>query len=518
MDKKAPTTEENLETVVGEVLSNEEVAEKKKSLVRRDKNNYAFGSFITKSNDLIQKTKYSLPRNEQKILFMLLSKIDQRHDTDASKYYTISFSEFSQLTGVNALDSSYMKYLQDTVNSLASRFFWVPSSDGNGYDQMSWILPTTEVNIKDKTIKMQFHPKIWKDIAQLTSNYTSYSIEYLLMMQSTYTMRVYEILLSYDNGNRDYGYNNGLVFEPVTDKIANKFPDKELKGYKYKRFDTDEFKAMLSVPPANEQNSKKKKDEKDTSKYSREKTLAEKYPTFSLFEKNVLLTVKKEINELTDLWFDYAAVRERRERKYRYLYIFIKYKTKEEMKDVRAFHDNHKVDTEISKKPRKRKKNAQADAEIKNNLRDDALLPFFEDVINYKYRKLATLIKTKAEYSAYEDKLSVDDKNVINDICTYTSKILTSETRREQAEDALESLNRIIQDNNGLKTWMLGMCVKMTKLLHESTAKKSAQYYRTVVYNDIVEGSASIIAAGQEKLRSLENKDVFKANFMDFSD
>ena len=62
------------------------------------------------------------------------------------------------------------------------------------------------------------------------------------------------------------------------------------------------------------------------------------------------------------------------------------------------------------------------------------------------------------------------------------------------------------------------MCVKMTKLLHESTAKKSAQYYRTVVYNDIVEGSASIIAAGQEKLRSLENKDVFKANFMDFSD
>ena len=65
---------------------------------------------------------------------------------------------------------------------------------------------------------MQFHPKIWKDIAQLTSNYTSYSIEYLLMMQSTYSMRVYEIILSYDNRDRDYGYNNGLVFEPVTEK------------------------------------------------------------------------------------------------------------------------------------------------------------------------------------------------------------------------------------------------------------------------------------------------------------
>ena len=38
------------------------------------------------------------------------------------------------------------------------------------------------------------------------------------MMKSTYSMRVYEIILSYDNGNRDYGYTNGLVFQPVNDE------------------------------------------------------------------------------------------------------------------------------------------------------------------------------------------------------------------------------------------------------------------------------------------------------------
>ena len=49
-------------------------------------------------------------------------------------------------------------------------------------------------------------------------------------------MRVYEIILSYDNGNRDYGYTNGLVFQPVNDEILNKFSSKrdELTGYKYK--------------------------------------------------------------------------------------------------------------------------------------------------------------------------------------------------------------------------------------------------------------------------------------------
>jgi plasmid replication initiation protein len=90
---------------------------------------------------------------------------------------------------------------------------------------------------------MRFNPDIWKDIAQLTSNYTSYSIEYLLMMQSTYSMRIYEIVLSYDNGDRNYGYTNGIVFEPITKEVRRKFPEKydALEGYKFKMFDMEEF-------------------------------------------------------------------------------------------------------------------------------------------------------------------------------------------------------------------------------------------------------------------------------------
>ena len=97
--------------------------------------------------------------------------------------------------------------------------FWVPLGNDQ-YKTMSWVNRGSIVDMKKKTISMRFNPDIWKDIAQLTSNYTSYSIEYLLMMQSTYSMRVYEIILSYDNGNRDYSYNNGLIFEPVTEEMC----------------------------------------------------------------------------------------------------------------------------------------------------------------------------------------------------------------------------------------------------------------------------------------------------------
>ena len=129
---------ESPDVIIGEVLPDEKADGKKKQLVPRKSDNVAFGSFITKSNDLIQRTKYSLPRNEQKILFMMLSKIDQRHDMDASKYYTISFDDFAKLTGVNALDSGYANYLRKTIENLENRMFWVPLGNDQ-YKTMSWV-------------------------------------------------------------------------------------------------------------------------------------------------------------------------------------------------------------------------------------------------------------------------------------------------------------------------------------------------------------------------------------------
>lgn len=94
MNKTNSSIDENEESLVGEVLSDDEVREKKQAIAKWQHSPVGFGSYITKSNDLIQRTKYSLPRNEQKVLFMLMSKIDQKNDKDASKYYSITFNDF----------------------------------------------------------------------------------------------------------------------------------------------------------------------------------------------------------------------------------------------------------------------------------------------------------------------------------------------------------------------------------------------------------------------------------------
>ncbi len=215
---------------------------------------------------------------------------------------------------------------------------------------------------------------------------------------------------------------------------------------------------------------------------------------------------------MTDLWFDYAPAKKKGVRKFEYLYIFIKYKTKEEMRDVRAYHDRYTPDDEVIKTP----KTFGTDSHKSQTV--DAAKPFDVSVLDMKYRKAITEIKGKAEYSSYEEKLSNDEKNILNDVFTYMSKILTGTSRREQAEAALESLNRIIENNGGLKTFALGMCMKFKELLSTSTTKKSAQYYRTVVYNDIIENSAAIIMQGQAKLDALNNSQAFKFDISVFEE
>ena len=103
--------------------------------------------------------------------------------------------------------------------------------------------------------------------------------------------------------------------------------------------------------------------------------------------------VKSEINEMTDLWFDYEPVRRRGVRKYEFLYIFIKYKNREEMKSVRAFHQEQKgADTEVSRKPRKRRSSVSKEALEQYNQ------PLKEAILTTTYRLARNELAVKAQY------------------------------------------------------------------------------------------------------------------------
>ena len=57
-------------------------------------------------------------------------------------------------------------------------------------------------------------------------------------------------------------------------------------------------------------------------------------------------------------------------------------------------------------------------------------------------------------------------------------------------------------------------------MLRQDAEKKSAQYYRTVVYNDIIENSAAIIADGTKRAALLDGDrtDLFKFDWSQFDE
>lgn len=63
------------------------------------KYNPASESIITKSNDLIQKTKYALPKLEQKVLLAMMAQINPKETPDADRVYSLSFSDFGRWPG-----------------------------------------------------------------------------------------------------------------------------------------------------------------------------------------------------------------------------------------------------------------------------------------------------------------------------------------------------------------------------------------------------------------------------------
>ena len=100
------------------------MAARKKELVKQDRQWY-----VAKSNDLIQRTRYSLPINQQKMLLYMISRIKPQ---DApSQVFTFSIPDFCQVAGINLDDSgTYYTALKQQIQQLADSSAWIRTDEG----------------------------------------------------------------------------------------------------------------------------------------------------------------------------------------------------------------------------------------------------------------------------------------------------------------------------------------------------------------------------------------------------
>jgi plasmid replication initiation protein len=147
-------------------------------------------NFVTKSNKLIE-ANYKLGVIEQKIILCLASNI-QPTDSDF-KTYTLPIKEFTRLLGLKG--SPKYKDLRDITKELMQKVFEVRIN--KKVIQVAW-LSFVAYNESEGTIDIRFDPFLRPYLLELKREFTSYKLENVVKLKSTYAIRIYELLKQYE--------------------------------------------------------------------------------------------------------------------------------------------------------------------------------------------------------------------------------------------------------------------------------------------------------------------------------
>ena len=203
---------------------------------------------IRKSNALVE-ASYRLSTNQQKIVFLLASSI--KNEDEAFQPYRITVKEFAKLLGINN-HNIYRETLEATSNLLSQSL--IISHDESDL-QINW-LSSVEYFKDSGVIELCFDPKLKPYLLQLKERFTSYRLQEVIQLRSSFSIRIYELLKQYQ-------------------KIG------------FRIFAVKELQRILGIED-------------------------DKYRLYSNFKNKVLLVAQSELAEKTNLRFDMQEIKEGR--------------------------------------------------------------------------------------------------------------------------------------------------------------------------------------------------------------
>lgn len=152
------------------------------------------GYLVVKSNTLIQKSRFSLSTQAQKCILYIISKIVPE-DMDF-KEVDFKISEFCEVCGLDKNNGANYKYIKQTLKEIRDKSIWVELQDGSE-NTLSWI-NSVNISRQSGTVKLKIDDLMKPYLLQLSEKFTRYELLYTLAMKSQYSIRLYELLKSYE--------------------------------------------------------------------------------------------------------------------------------------------------------------------------------------------------------------------------------------------------------------------------------------------------------------------------------
>lgn len=182
-----------------------------------------------KSNALIQDTRFSLSALEYKVFYYTIQQIIPFSDY---RPVTINITQFCKVTGIAASGANYAN-IKNAVLGLRNKGFWIKIRDDSGeyvLDKMgkpkekifSWI-SSAVMSPGEGQIVIEFDPMLRGHLYNLNQYFTILNPLAAYVMQSKYSMRLYEILKSYSNRVK-INYTVDKLREIMLDRGSKEYP------------------------------------------------------------------------------------------------------------------------------------------------------------------------------------------------------------------------------------------------------------------------------------------------------
>lgn len=206
---------------------------------------------VVKANELIQKSRFNLSVQQQKIVLYLISQISPT-DEDF-KEYEFSIPEFCKVCGLDFTSGKNYEDLKTAIKEIADKSLWITLDSGEE-TLLRWI-EKPFVNKNSGSIRIRLDKDMKPYLLQLKENFTQYELLWTLRFKCKYAIRLYELIKSIH-------YH-------------------ELKSYT-RRFELDGLRRLLG---------------------------AENYTTYQSFKIRVLIPAVEEINKYSDKILTYEPIK-----------------------------------------------------------------------------------------------------------------------------------------------------------------------------------------------------------------
>jgi plasmid replication initiation protein len=167
-------------------------------------------ALVVKSNALIE-TSYRLTTNEQRLILTCIAQIKRDEGITDQKLYSISASEFAKMTGIDP--KTAYRELQSAALKLKRREVRITQEpNGTGRRKQTLIagwVQSIKYTEGEGTVELRFNHDIIPYLSELNRCFTSYKLENIVRMSSSYGVRIYEILAQWRSlGKKEISLEN----------------------------------------------------------------------------------------------------------------------------------------------------------------------------------------------------------------------------------------------------------------------------------------------------------------------